>query len=333
MRIAITGSSGWIGHSLASSLARAGVHVVPISRSGRFPGTIPIDISSADSSRLLQRAFRGCDAVVHCAGLAHQFDASGAFEEFGRVNGLGTRRVVEAAESSDVSRFILAGTIAVYDWKLPGSARRESDHLRPISPYALSKATSEIYVAGSRVDWCIARIATVYGDGDKGNILRLARMLMRSFAVVPDGCDVFKSLVHIDDVVDVLSLLALGGAPARAVLNIAPVQPVNLDDVYEALCEALAVSTPITLPKGVFSVLGKIADVVECAGRELPVNSGVIERLVASTVVDGTKVAAMFPKKTWFGFCDGLSRSSDYYRRACLVSKRPACDLRMRHCR
>ncbi len=64
MRIAVTGSTGFIGHHLCSELRAHGHDVVPVVRGEASPGQIAW---SPDDSTIAVDAFDGCDAVVHLA--------------------------------------------------------------------------------------------------------------------------------------------------------------------------------------------------------------------------------------------------------------------------
>jgi uncharacterized protein (TIGR01777 family) len=65
VRVAITGSSGFIGSALRRSLAADGHEVLRVVRRGDGPGTTQWDI---DAGRIDPAAFEGLDAVVHLAG-------------------------------------------------------------------------------------------------------------------------------------------------------------------------------------------------------------------------------------------------------------------------
>ncbi|WP_217180598.1 SDR family oxidoreductase [Streptomyces sp. AC495_CC817] len=90
MRIAITGGSGFVGRNLARRLDDA---VVISRRTG-------VDITDVDA---LAAAFRGCDAVAHCAGINRELGD----QTFDRVHVEGTRAVVEAARRAGVTRIVM----------------------------------------------------------------------------------------------------------------------------------------------------------------------------------------------------------------------------------
>ncbi|MEO8899152.1 MAG: NAD(P)-dependent oxidoreductase [Candidatus Dormibacter sp.] len=74
MRIAITGGTGFVGGHAARALLARGDDVVLIARrenlalvpAGSHATWVRSDI---DDGRTLRRAFDGCDAVLHCAGI------------------------------------------------------------------------------------------------------------------------------------------------------------------------------------------------------------------------------------------------------------------------
>jgi uncharacterized protein (TIGR01777 family) len=65
MRIAVTGSTGFIGRHLGDHLRSGGHDVVPVVRDRPAPGEIGW---APDERQLDAHAFDGCDAVVHLAG-------------------------------------------------------------------------------------------------------------------------------------------------------------------------------------------------------------------------------------------------------------------------
>lgn len=67
-RMAVTGGTGFVGRRVVEHLRAAGHEVVPLSRRTGF------DLASPDAARL-REALRGCDAVVHCAGINREIGA------------------------------------------------------------------------------------------------------------------------------------------------------------------------------------------------------------------------------------------------------------------
>ena len=80
MKIHVTGATGFVGGHVARALRERGAEVSDARADLLEPAA-------------LERAFRGCDAVVHVAAL-YSYDVEPALVE--RVNVEGTRNVLEA---------------------------------------------------------------------------------------------------------------------------------------------------------------------------------------------------------------------------------------------
>ena len=89
---------------------------------------------------------RGCDAVVHLAAESHVDRSIEDASSFLRTNVEGTWRLVEACRAGRVGRFIHVSTDEVYgSVEAPGRSTGRSP-LAPTSPYAVSKAASDLFV-------------------------------------------------------------------------------------------------------------------------------------------------------------------------------------------
>lgn len=153
MRIAITGSTGFIGSHLAQRLATAGHELVLIARSERGKETIAAaqtkfvasDLSNAE---VLVEAFAGCDAVAHCAGINREIGE----QTYLRVHVEATKNVVAAAKQAGVRKVALMSFLR---------ARPDCG-----SAYHESKWAAEEIVRNSGLDYTILKSGMVYGLGD-----------------------------------------------------------------------------------------------------------------------------------------------------------------------
>ena len=78
MRIVITGGTGFVGGHLATALVDEGHEVVVVARgvdrrhaSASGPAGITFVRTDVTNLGSLATAFRGCQAVAHCASVAH----------------------------------------------------------------------------------------------------------------------------------------------------------------------------------------------------------------------------------------------------------------------
>jgi len=91
MRILVTGLGGFIGHSLGPLLEARG-H----------------EVQGAGRETTLADAFRGCEAVVHLANIAHEGVRP---ELLWRVNVEGSAKAAALAAASGVRRFVYVSSV------------------------------------------------------------------------------------------------------------------------------------------------------------------------------------------------------------------------------
>lgn len=179
MRVAITGGTGFVGRNLA---ARLDDPVIVSRRTG-------VAIDDVDA---LTEAFRGCDAVAHCAGINREIGD----QTFRRVHVEGTRALVEAARRAGVRRIVMVSFLR---------ARPDCG-----SGYHESKWEAEEIVRGSGIPHTILKCGMIYGPGD-----HMVDHVTKAVRTVPMFWTVgFRERtarpVPVDDAVDVL-LAALEG--------------------------------------------------------------------------------------------------------------------------
>jgi dihydroflavonol-4-reductase len=112
-RVCITGSTGFIGAHLAKLAAdRFGPPRVTYRDETRLTrlGAVEVEPVKADvlDRSALRRAFRGCDLVLHSAGLVSSRPAERVWE----VNALAPRIAVEAAAAEGVRRVVVTSSVA-----------------------------------------------------------------------------------------------------------------------------------------------------------------------------------------------------------------------------
>ncbi len=202
-RVAVVGSSGFVGQALVERLSTLGIDTVALSRSNT-PDLRDVD---ADWSPF----FAGCDAVVNCAGKAH--DLSDLSIDDARtyvlVNGIAPGTLARAAMAARVDRFVHLSTVKVLGDRTNGIPFRESDPPNPQGVYALSKALGERQVItstkGSSTSAVIVRIPLVIGRPFKGNLALMERAIRAGMPLPLGHPSVAKrSYVRMEDLVDLL---------------------------------------------------------------------------------------------------------------------------------
>ena len=155
MRIAITGGTGFVGRNVARALLADGHEVVLVARGRdhtdrsmlKLPGVRFVPMSLDDPTELA-RAFEGCNAVAHCAGINREIEG----QTFQRVHVDGTRHVVEAACRAGARKIVLMSFLRAR----PNCGSR----------YHESKWEAEEIVRHSGLDYTILKCGVIYGKGD-----------------------------------------------------------------------------------------------------------------------------------------------------------------------
>lgn len=213
--VGITGSSGFIGGHLVRACAAAGISTV------LFQG----DITKPDDVGLFFEKHQP-DRIIHLAGVH-----SGTRKAFNGVNAIGTKNILRAAVSHRHPYILFASSAAVYGNVTKPAGAKESDPVRPNTPYGESKAAAEAHiratVSDSTVRAAILRLGSVYGPGQtKGIIPVLTDSIRRSHVAEYDETHpVIRQFIHVSDVCRII--LALLAQSFEGIVNVAS------DDVYD----------------------------------------------------------------------------------------------------
>ena len=162
-KIAITGSTGFVGSNIASVLLARGHQVIGLGR--RAPEVAPswpitvVDYTNVDS---VTDALAGVNAVVHCA-IANDFNKLVDDRVFAYNSYVGLTQTVTAAANLAGAKPILIST----DWVMDGTQHRvpETDPGNPINFYGALKILSEQVIRDlAPHNGAVCRIAGVMGQ-------------------------------------------------------------------------------------------------------------------------------------------------------------------------
>src|SRR5262249_43992282 len=121
----------------------------------------------ADSSAVAAVLEDGVDAIVHFAAETHVDRSISDAAPFLRTNVVGTGVLLDAACGRRVRRFVHVSTDEVYGSLDSGDCATEEFPLRPSSPYAASKASSDLlalaYARTHGLDVVVTRCSNNFG--------------------------------------------------------------------------------------------------------------------------------------------------------------------------
>lgn len=212
----LTGASGFVGAHVAEELVRRGCEVRCLIRPSspaphlHRPGVVRVSgvIEDPDGYR---HALRGCDTVLHLAGAV----AARSGRAMLRTNGRGTARLADACAAFETPpRFVAVSSLAAAGPPRPDRAYRdEEDMAAPISIYGRSKRAGEIALErrSGRLPVTIVRPGIVYGARDRHGVAIFRAIERTGMHVVVGFHTPRLSLIHVDDLVDLLLRAAAAG--------------------------------------------------------------------------------------------------------------------------
>ncbi|MDJ0907150.1 MAG: NAD(P)H-binding protein [Woeseiaceae bacterium] len=192
MRVAIFGATGFVGNYLVRALLDKGDELSVLVRPGSEPKLAQADrcrVTQGDigSTAAIRSVLDGCDAVIYNIGLLKEFPRRGI--TFDEAHFTGVKRVIEAAQSIGVKRFVLMSANGV---KQPGT------------PYQETKFRAEQMLRGTDLDWTIFQPSVIFGDS--GGTQEFSHQLYSELVKPPVPAVAFPGVemspVFIDDVVD-----------------------------------------------------------------------------------------------------------------------------------
>ncbi len=251
MTVLITGVTGFIGRRLLQPGDRGLVR-----RATGATGEVVGDLLDRDS---LARACEGVETVFHCAGFANAL--AGDPDDQWRINFDGTHNLVHAAVATGVRRFVFLSSVkAMAD---PGGECVDEDWPgMPATVYGKAKRAAEAAVleAGAKYGIHVVnlRLAMVYGRGSRGNLWRLARAVRRGwFPALPETSH-RRSLIHVQDVVEAVRLVADRPQAAGRTYILAHPQAYSTFELEATIREILNAPARWRLPAWALQITGRL---------------------------------------------------------------------------
>lgn len=288
MNVLITGASGFLGSHLCSVLQRD-QHITLTAcvrkRSSAAVGRA-VEISSIDSATDWKCALEGQDVVIHTAARAHimKDEVADPLAEYRRVNVDGTLNLARQAFSGGVKRFIFISSIKVNGEQTPlGQPFSSDDTPSPEDAYGISKWEAELglrqLVTETGMEVVIIRPPLVYGPGVKGNLASMAKLVARGFPLPLGAVKNQRSLVALDNLVDLIIACVHHPAAANQVFLAGDGKDLSTTELLQGVAKAMSAPSrllPVPTPLLTFfaTLIGKKA---------------IADRLFGSLQVDITK--------------------------------------------
>jgi UDP-glucose 4-epimerase len=211
-RVAVTGSTGFIGIHLLRGLHAAGAEIVAIAAADkhieRLAGLpFPVEQVIVENMGNLGDAIRRAKAeyVIHLSAFVSTERSLHALEETLRQNLLPTVSLLAAAAEVQVARVVLLGSCEEYSQKTtPFDTALATD---PSSPYGASKAAATAYARmftnSFRLPTVVLRPSVVYGPGQSDRMLisQVMKAMSKNRSVEVTRGEQTRDFIYVEDVV------------------------------------------------------------------------------------------------------------------------------------
>lgn len=285
MKLLVTGSSGFVGTVFLRQYA--GIHeIVPFSLPRQGWEGMP--------------DLRGVDAVVHLAALVHQMQGAPA-EAYRQANIEYPLELASRAREAGVRHFLFLSTVKVYG-EVSRTPFTEDSPCMPEDDYGHSKLEAEqrlSELAGSEFAVSLLRTPLIYGEGVKGNILKLMQWIERS-PVLPLGCiRNRRSMVYVGNLVTLMERILQQGKTGVCLAS--DPQAVSTTELVVQIVKAFGKKGhPLCIP-GMGTLLKHW-------------KPSLYDRLYADLEVDSRKTVRELGFVAPFTFADGVGKMVEWYR-------------------
>jgi nucleoside-diphosphate-sugar epimerase len=308
-RLLVTGARGFLGSEIVRHAVAGGWHVCAFGRE-RWPLPAEVEFFEGDicEPKAMTKAFAGVAALIHAAGLAHVFGPEAKdTARFDAVNETGTATVMEAARTSGVSHIVVVSSVSVYG-NYRGDSCDEKVPCQPHTPYAISKWKGELRAlecaAKGGIAATILRFATIYGEGDRGNVAKLISALRSGRFVWPGSGLNRKCLIHKEDAAHACLSVLERHVSSNDIYNVSA-PPVSMREIVSAITEALGHPMPrIGIPLALFRFGGAIARTIGDPGQL----EQRLHKFIHDDVYDSSKFEAAFDYATEVTLAEGIRR-------------------------
>ena len=291
--ILVTGGTGFVGTALIRCLASTRA-VRGVIRAGSARSELPLaggwfngDLSA---NKDWSAALVDVDCVVHCAARVHVMNDTSAdpLAEFRRVNVEGTFQLARQAAEAGVRRFVFVSSIKVNgEWTEPGGCFFADAIPDPHDPYGVSKAEAEQRLRklaeDTGMEVTIIRPPLVYGPGVRANFQAMMDWLARGIPLPLGAIHNARSLVGIDNLVDLIVTCVDHPAAANQTFLVSDGEDMSTTVILRRLGQALGKPARLVPVPQQLLIFGAVM-----LGKP-----GIAQRLCGSLQVDITKTRAL----------------------------------------
>jgi len=307
-KVLVTGANGFIGTMLCKKLLHENFRVNATVRAGKaslLPEGVEAEhIESINGDTDWKNILEGVNTVVHLAARVHVMkdSSSNPFDEYRKVNVIGSECLALKAAECGVKRFIFMSSVKV-NGEENVSAYKESNAPAPRDLYAISKLQAEQRLmkiaAESGMELVILRPPLVYGPGVKANFLELVKITNKGWPLPLANVNNQRSFIYLGNLVDAVKHPRAAGQT----YFVSDDEDLSTPELVRKIASALNKSPRIfPFPRLLLFKIGKIIG-----------KGSSVERLIGSLTVDISKIRQELGWKPTVTMDCGLQETAEWY--------------------
>ena len=248
------------------------------------------------------------DIVIHLAGKAHDLKNVSAELDYYNANTEFTKQVFDQFLISNAKVFITLSSVKAAADEL-NIELTETHTPNPITHYGKSKLLAEQYILSKEIPLdkrvFILRPCIIHGNGNKGNLNLLYKMVSNGFPWPLGNFENKRSFCSIDNLCFIINELMENDQIPSGIYNIADEEPVSTNELISMIARSQSKKPHIwKIPKSLIYTIAKVGDVFG-----LPLNTERLHKLTENYVVSNKKIRDAINKSMPFSAEDGLLKT------------------------
>lgn len=295
-RVTIVGGTGFIGTSLTAALLRSGHTVRVVDLVTGHHSAVEyrqVDVRDRDG---LMTALSASDVVYNLAAV-HRDDIRPA-TRYHDVNVTGAMNICAVCALLGVNHLVFTSSVAVYGDAPPNTGEDRTPE--PANAYGESKLLAE----RAHTEWqaqapasrslVIVRPTVVFGEGNRGNVYRLLRLIAAGrFAMIGDGTNK-KSMAYVGNLSAFLATAVIR-PPGVHVFNYVDKPDFSMHALAEIVTGALGPRrlTRLRIPYPVGYLAGLVCDLIaSVTATNLPLSADRVRKFCMTTTYSADRLHA-----------------------------------------
>lgn len=275
MKVAIFGSSGFIGKNLVKSLKlKTDVQEVSL-RNTSWRNNINI----------------GTDVFINLVGKAHNHKGTATEKDYYFANVELVQNIFEVFNKSTADLFIHISSLAALEEFESNTPLVESDECHPFSIYGQSKRKAEQWLINQNLSGnkklIIIRPPMVHGAGDKGNMVLLYKLISKGIPYPLASFNNERSFISIDNFVFYIEkIIEKNRSLENGIYHIADNETVSTKKIISIIKEVVQKKVPdISVPRFIVKKLARIGDL-----SSFPLNTKRLKKMTSNLLVSNHKI-------------------------------------------